>query len=279
MPSKNIKTNFGSRNMTKIKINNININYELNGTGYPIVFIHGLSDDLNYWNPLVKELEKNYKTIAVDLRGHGKSDQGSETSKISLYRDDLYYLLKELKIKKAIFVGLSMGGNVALDFAVKYPKMVSGLFIMSSYSEFNHKLNHIFSKFEKAIEINFEEFYDAIIPYCLPEDTIERNKDILEEIKITKAKTANCHGISNGLKAGHGFFITNELKKIDVPTMVLGGADDDLVSPNMQRKISDNIKNSEFILFENTKHNILIGKNIAKILELIKEMAEQINSK
>jgi len=261
--------------MTIIKANKININYEIEGKGTAIVFIHGLSDNLNYWNKLSDVFKDKYKTIKYDLRGHGKSDKGDEIASIELYQEDLYCLLEELKIKKAIFIGLSLGGNIALKFATTHPEMVKGLVIMSSYSEFNHKLNHIFSEFEKAIEINFEEFYDTILPYVLPEELIEANKEKLEEIKEKSAETSNCQGILNGLHAGHKFFITNDLKKIKAPTLIIAGEEDELTDLSLQRKIYRNIENSEFITLPDTKHNILINRNFNKVKKLIEDFFKE----
>ena len=257
--------------MTEININDIIINYKLEGEGNTIVFVHGLSDNLNYWNTLTNTLKNKYKVLSFDLRGHGSSSLNDEDATIGLYQDDLYQLLKELEIENAVFVGLSLGGNIVLDFTIKHPEMVNGIIIMSSFSEHDDHLEKIFNDFEEGINKGFEEFFDIILPYTLTEDMIEENAETLEFLKLEGAKTANIEGIKKGIKAGCKFNLTDRLDEIDVPAIVIAGREDDLTDLEIQKKISDKIKDSKLIVFDNTKHNILIGKNIAKTLEIIDE--------
>lgn len=263
--------------MSKISIENmIDINYQLEGEGKTIVFVHGLSDNLQYWNILTNELKNDYQTLSFDLRGHGKSGLDDEDASIDLYQEDLYQLLKALDIDNAVFVGLSLGGNIILDFAINHPEMVNGLIIMSSFPEHTEKLAEIFHDFEEGINKGFEEFFDIILPYTLTEDMLEEHKDTLDGVKVEAAKVANIEGIKKGIRAGYGFNITDKLCEIDAPTIVMAGAEDNLTDLEIQKKISDNIKNSELIVLENTKHNLLIGRNIKTILDIINDFMSKI---
>ena len=262
--------------MSIIKINDININYRIEGKGKTIVFVHGLSDNLNYWSILTSELKNKYQTLTFDLRGHGESDLGDEDININSYQDDLYQLLKALNIENAVFVGLSLGGNIILDFALNHPEMVDGLIVMSSFSEQTEKLTKIFNDFDESINKGFGEFFDTILPYTLTEDLLEEYKDLFDELKIQGIENANIEGIKKGILAGHKFNVTDRLSEIEAPTLVIAGAEDDLTDLDIQKKISDNIKNSELIVFENTKHNILIGKNIQKLLDIIDDFMSKI---
>ena len=262
--------------MTEINVNNISINYELEGKGKTIVFVHGLSDNLEYWRILTNELKKKYQVLIYDLRGHGNSTSDDEEISIDLYQEDLYQLLKALNIDNAVFAGLSLGGNIIMDFAIKHPEMVNGLIVMSSFCEQTERLAKIFNDFEEGIDKGFVEFFDVIVPYTLTEDIIEKHSETLEFIKHEAAKVANIEGIKNGIKAGYAFNITERLCEIDVPTIVIAGAEDDLTDLDIQRKISDNIKNSELIVLEKTKHNLLVGYNIENILNIIDEFMSKI---
>lgn len=260
--------------MAKTKINSININYKIEGEGFPIIFIHGLSDNLNFWKPLTQKLKNQYQVISLDLRGHGESEKGDKKATIESYQEDLYELLKQLKIEKVAIVGLSLGGNVALEFAVKHPEMTSNLIIMSTFSEFNHHLKHTFKSFKNALEINYEEFFNTIIKYCYTEEFIKEHKEVLVEVCKNNAKVANIQGIMNGIDAGTKFFITNDLKKINVPTLVIAGEDDELTPVHTQKKLHKHIKDSKFYVLKNTKHNVLIKNNTETILKLIKDLLE-----
>ncbi|WP_296854899.1 alpha/beta fold hydrolase [uncultured Methanobrevibacter sp.] len=262
--------------MTKKTINGITINYELEGEGKTIVFVHGLSDSLAYWKVLSENLKNDYQTLIYDLRGHGESSDDDRNTTIDLYQEDLYQLLKSLNIENAVFVGLSLGGNVILNLAVNHPEMVNGLVVMSSFPEHDEKLKNIFDDFDNAIDEGFVEFFDTILPYTLPDDILEEHKELLENVKVEAAKTANIEGIKKGINAGYGFNLSDKLNEINAPTLVIAGEEDNLTTLDIQRKISDNIQDSELIVLEKTKHNILIGRNIEKVLNIINDFMSKI---
>lgn len=265
--------------MTKKTINDITINYELEGEGKTIVFVHGLSDSLAYWKVLSENLKNDYQTLIYDLRGHGESSDDDRNTTIDLYQEDLYQLLKSLNIENAVFVGLSLGGNVILNLAVNHPEMVNGLVVMSSFPEHDEKLKNIFDDFDNAIDEGFVEFFDTILPYTLPDDILEEHKELLENVKVEAAKTANIERIKKGINAGYGFNLSDKLNEINAPTLVIAGEEDNLTTLDIQRKISDNIQDSELIVLEKTKHNILIGRNIEKVLNIINDFMSEIESK
>ena len=262
--------------MTKKTINDITINYELEGEGKTIVFVHGLSDSLAYWKVLSENLKNDYQTLIYDLRGHGESSDDDRNTTNDLYQEDLYQLLKSLNIENAVFVGLSLGGNVILNLAVNHPEMVNGLVVMSSFPEHDEKLKNIFDDFDNAIDEGFVEFFDTILPYTLPDDILEEHKELLENVKVEAAKTANIEGIKKGINAGYGFNLSDKLNEINAPTLVIAGEEDNLTTLDIQRKISDNIQDSELIVLEKTKHNILIGRNIEKVLNIINDFMSKI---
>lgn len=246
-------------------------NYILEGdSDNTIVFIHGLSDSLDYWAKLSYRLVEDYRILRYDLRGHGKS----EFSKFTMddLADDLHELMLDLDIRKASLAGLSLGGNVALKFALKYPDFVYNLVIMSSFSEVDNNLKLKFLEFKKAIDIGFEEFFDVIIKEVLPKEMIIENYEILQENKQMLAKKANLDGIKQGIEIGMDFNVTDELKDIKVPSLILAGADDEISTEKLQLILKDNIKDSKLVFFENTKHDVGIWKNILEIEKLMREL-------
>lgn len=108
--------------------NNGDINYEVNGEGDPIVLIHGFGLDSRIWGKHVEELSKSNKVITYDLRGFGKSSLPSGTYSHS---EDLHELLKELNIQNPKIVGHSFGGEIAVEYALRYPNEVNNLVLIS----------------------------------------------------------------------------------------------------------------------------------------------------
>lgn len=105
-------------------INGAQLYYEINGQGTPLVLIHAGVADSRMWEAQVVEFIKNFRVIRYDLRGFGQSPM--PTGRFAHY-EDLRGLLDFLRVKQAAIVGLSYGGQVALDFALAYPERVTAL--------------------------------------------------------------------------------------------------------------------------------------------------------
>jgi pimeloyl-ACP methyl ester carboxylesterase len=108
----------------KLTVNGGEIYYEQMGKGDALVFIHGGGMDRRMWEHQFTQYAKRFRAIRYDVRGYGKSSAPSES-----YSDtgDLHALLKHLGVSKASLVGLSLGGRIAVDFALEQPEMVDSL--------------------------------------------------------------------------------------------------------------------------------------------------------
>ncbi|KXK26666.1 MAG: Non-heme bromoperoxidase BPO-A2 [candidate division WS6 bacterium OLB20] len=111
-----------------IEHNHGRLYYETDGTGEPLVFIHGFSLDHRMWREQLSAF-RDYQVLTYDLRGHGRSDVPSGSYS---HHDDLAALLEELEIQPVHLVGLSLGGEVALDFAVEYAGHARSLTLLST---------------------------------------------------------------------------------------------------------------------------------------------------
>lgn len=117
--------------MPLAEVNGIRLYYEVTGKGHPVVFVHGFGCGIRSWDPQVRALAGTYRVIAYDVRGHGLSDAPSEAAAYSQPTsvEDLRQLLAILKVRRTAVIGLSMGGNIALNFALAHPTLVSALVI------------------------------------------------------------------------------------------------------------------------------------------------------
>lgn len=138
----------------------MDLTYEVNGKGNPIVLIHSGGADMRDWTYLAPLLAKENKVVTFDGRGVGKSPM---PNKHVNYVEDLLSLMDYLEIKQATIIGHSIGGQVATDFALNYPERVTKLVVIApslsgfNYSnEFNHHMNSIIEaapNIDKMLEI------------------------------------------------------------------------------------------------------------------------------
>ena len=109
-----------------IRVNGIDIHYEVGGEGRPIILLHGNGEDHTIFDKLVGVLAKEHKVFSLDTRGHGKSGK-VDSFHYSDMVEDVAAFIKELDIEKPVLYGFSDGGIVGLMLASKYPELLSGL--------------------------------------------------------------------------------------------------------------------------------------------------------
>ncbi len=112
-------------------VNGTSLYYEVKGSGSPLVLVHGFACGLRTWDPQVRAFAARCRVVTYDVRGHGLSDAPPDAAAYSqtISVEDLHGLLGHLGIKRAAIGGLSMGGNIALNFALAYPRMISALIV------------------------------------------------------------------------------------------------------------------------------------------------------
>ena len=113
-------------------VNGIKIYYEEQGTGEPLILINGLAFPMDLWFAQIRELSKDFRVIALDNRGIGRSDHPDEAYSIAMMASDAVGLLQSLGIAKAHVVGLSMGGFIAQEIALSYPEVVNRLILIAT---------------------------------------------------------------------------------------------------------------------------------------------------
>ena len=110
-------------------MNDIQHHYIEQGQGQPLILLHGNGESLDYFEHQIPFFAKAYRVIAVDTRGHGKSPRGDKPFTIKQFAEDLKAFMDSKGIDKAILLGFSDGGNIALTFALKYPERVEKMIL------------------------------------------------------------------------------------------------------------------------------------------------------
>ena len=107
----------------------ISLHFVEQGGGKPLILLHGNGEDGSYFKHQINCFSADYRVIAIDTRGHGQSPRGEKPFTIVQFAEDLHDFMDEKGIAKAILLGFSDGGNIALTFALKYPERVERMIV------------------------------------------------------------------------------------------------------------------------------------------------------
>ncbi|MBE9466475.1 alpha/beta fold hydrolase [Dyadobacter subterraneus] len=153
--------------MAKLKSNDVTIDYNIYGKGsVNLLFVHGSYIDQTYWTEQVKYFENDYSIITLDLAGHGKSGRERKNWSIERFADDVVNLIKELDLKNVILVGHSLGSDVNLIAASKFPEPIIGFVIVDNFknaatplpAEFENQVDTILENLKKDFAGTNEQY-------------------------------------------------------------------------------------------------------------------------
>lgn len=118
--------------MPTAEVNGITLYYEARGAGEPLLLIGGLGGDITLFAGIIAWLARRYQVVAFDNRGSGRSSKPDIPYTIAMMADDAAGLMEALSIERAHIMGVSMGGRIALEFALAHPGQVSKLVLVST---------------------------------------------------------------------------------------------------------------------------------------------------
>ena len=243
-------------------IDGVRVHYQEKGTGTPLVLIHGLNSSTYSWKDVFEPLAKNYRVIAVDLKGFGFSGKpdGDYTRRAQAIL--VAHLLDYLKIEKAWLAGNSMGGEVALNFALQNPQRVAGLILIDSAGVSVPGSNSLAPGYARVPFVG-----PVLIALALTSDRLVRQgleKSFYDDAKVTDERVAAYYrplktrgGQLAALRARTqwGLFpIEPDLNKINSPTLIIWGAEDALIPLEAGRKMNSLIKDSKLVIIEKCGH-------------------------
>ncbi|MDD3722881.1 MAG: alpha/beta fold hydrolase [Lutibacter sp.] len=247
-----------SGNNLNIKVNNINVSYNDEGSEKSpiIIFIHGFPLNKSMWDNQVKALKNNYRVIAYDIRGHGNSDVGISDFSIDLFANDLLSFMDALNIEKTIICGLSMGGYIAMNAIENHPERFNALIL----SDTNCKADTLEAKEKrlsaiKSIQKNgVDKFANDLIINLFADESFKRNLKEIPAVREMIVKTS-INSLHNSLHAlANRKETCGKLSEIKVPVLIIVGKEDKITPPDVARFIQSNIKDSLLSIVEHSGH-------------------------
>lgn len=176
--------------MKNIIYKNTKIAYSDNGKGTAVVLLHGFLENRRMWHSISDALSKKYRVICIDLLGHGESESLGYVHTMEDNADVVNAVLSEIKVRKAIFAGHSMGGYVALAFAELYPEKIKAIVLINSTSRADsddRKANR--DRAIQAVKKDYTAFVRLSIANLFSADNRDKLSEQIEYVKQEALKT------------------------------------------------------------------------------------------
>ena len=244
--------------MPFIKSNGINLHYQERGDGDPLLLIMGITADGSVWEPHVSAWEKSFRCILPDNRGVGLTDKPSGGYTTAQMADDLAGLLDHLGLEKVRIVGVSMGGAIALQLALRHPNKVSSMVLMCPWARCDAMAKGIFEHMvdckARLTPEEFSLFIQLLIFSKSTWDNPEKCAELEADRKQYPPFPQPLHGLAGQAAACINQDVYDDLDKIKTPTLVIGGDADIFTPPWMGKEIAEAMPNAEIYLYEDMGH-------------------------
>lgn len=222
------------------------------GHGEPILMVPGLAGGWRLLAPLARRLAARHEVILTSLRGDQGLMVGPGRETLSGYANDLAELIDALRLERPTVFGVSFGGAVALELAVEHPSSLGSLIVQGAEARFQGGFGakiarRVLERYPLPSDNNFVNQFFNILHGCRPSGP-------LPDFVVRRCWETDQGVMAGRLRALESFDVTDELWRVDVPTLVMGGTRDVVVAPASQRALADAITGARFELLEGAGH-------------------------
>jgi pimeloyl-ACP methyl ester carboxylesterase len=213
------------------------------GTGDPVIYVHGVVTTSNIFPKYVGAYQPRFRGIAVDQRGYGDSEKPPTGFTIEQFSRDLIRLADALHIDKAVWVGVSMGGMILQRLALDHPERVRALVLVSTTDGamiLDQDIPTIGAPRDYA-EVSKRMIIESFPPGTPP----ATYQPLLDRIP-----TWNATVIREALTSMSQFNVHGQLSRIQVPTLIMVGAKDDVATPTIAKGIQEQIAGAQLVEFQ-----------------------------
>ncbi|MDO5324757.1 MAG: alpha/beta hydrolase [Clostridia bacterium] len=204
-------------------MSDIQLNYVERGTGDALILLHGNGESLDYFAGQMDDFAKSWRVIALDTRGHGASPRGSAPFTIRQFAEDLRGFMDEKGIDSAHILGFSDGGNIALSFALKYPRRVKKLILNGA------NLDPLGVKLHVQIPV--------VLGYHIARLFAAKQPEARRKMELLSLMVNEPH------------FAPQDLKRLELPVLVIAG-DRDMIRERHTRLIADSLPNARLAILK-----------------------------
>lgn len=238
------------------RLRGIEMAYGDDGHGAPFVLLHGFPFNRSMWDEQSRALGETCRVITPDLRGQGETTLGGGPATMEEMAADVAALLDELNVERAVVGGLSMGGYVALAFYRAFRERVRALVLADTRPQADTDEGRRVREetAQRALREGMAPIADAMLPRLLSGETRARRPDVVERVRAMVLATSP----EGAAAASRGMALrrdqTELLQDINVPALIVVGAEDEVTPPSEAELMRDRIKGSRMALIVGAGH-------------------------
>lgn len=229
------------------------LHYEDHGHGAPLLLVHGLGSSTRDWEYQIPVLSRHYRVLALDVRGHGRSDKPREAYRIADFADDVAALLEHLRLDAVHLVGISMGGMIGFQLGVDRPQLLRSLTIVNSAPEVKprnlRERLEIAKRWTLSRLLGLETIARALGRLLFPRPDQAELRRKVEERWPQNDKRAYLAS----LDAIIGWGVRERLANITCPTLVVA-ADRDYTPVELKRAYVAEMPDARLLVIQNSRH-------------------------
>lgn len=243
--------------MSVAQLNGTEIHYDDLGKGVAIMLVHGHPFDRTMWRPQAEVLvDLGYRVVTADLRGYGESEVVPGVTALATFADDAVKLLDKLGIEAAAFVGLSMGGQVVMDVAERYPERVAALVLADTFPDSETAEGHVvrMETADQLVRDGMEEYATAMLPKMISSTTLAQLPDVAEHVRtmMLGASPAGAAAALRGRALRREYIST--LLAVRVPTLIIVGDEDEFTPVADAERMHNLVPNSQLVVVQGAGH-------------------------
>lgn len=245
--------------MPKVRVRDIEMNYEETGEGTPLLLIHGLGSSLRDWEMQIPYFSKKYRVITFDVRGHGQTDKPAGPYSIPLFARDTAEFMQALNIESAHVVGISMGGMIAFQLAVDAPERIRSLVIANTGAEL---IVRSFRDFLMVTQrklivrlLGMRKMGEVLSKRLFPQPGFEE----IQKIFVERWAENDPRAYRDSMQGLLGWSVTENLSSIQCPTLILS-ADQDYTPVTVKEAIVAKMPNAKLAVIPNSHHAVPVER-------------------
>lgn len=258
--------------VTTTRANGITIGYDDEGTDEPVVLVHGHPFDRSMWRPQTRSLASaGWRTIAPDLRGYGQSSVVPGSTSLETFARDIVALLDRLRVHRFVLAGLSMGGQIALELQRLVPHRIRGLVLAdtSPHAETPEGKIRRRRQADRLIAEGMRGFADEVLPMMITPHTIATSPLVALHVSAMMRGTPP-QGAAAALRGrAERRDYVDLLGRIQVPTLVVVGSEDEFTPVDVARFLHERIAGSQLAVIDGAAHlpNLEREREFGEIVE------------